>query len=177
MGGWRFLPGKPRAKQQPGKTCVGNGCKWPHKRILDLYCGYGNFSLPVAKSGSEVLGIDTQNAAIRSAQRNAKQNGIHNCRFEKKQVPAAVDSLLAAGRSFETIILDPPRQGAADIVSLLPKMNPDQIIYISCNPATLARDLTALIPGGYQISRLVPVDMFPQTHHLESVTLLKRSIR
>jgi len=56
-------------------------------------------------------------------------------------------------------------------------MNPDQIIYISCNPATLARDLTALIPGGYQISRLVPVDMFPQTHHLESVTLLKRSIR
>jgi len=149
----------------------------PHKRILDLYCGYGNFSLPVAKSGSEVLGIDTQNAAIRSAQRNAKQNGIHNCRFEKKQVPAAVDSLLAAGRSFETIILDPPRQGAADIVSLLPKMNPDQIIYISCNPATLARDLTALIPGGYQISRLVPVDMFPQTHHLESVTLLKRSIR
>ncbi|MEJ2333406.1 MAG: hypothetical protein P8Y08_11605 [Desulfobulbaceae bacterium] len=94
-----------------------------------------------------------------------------------QSLPAAVDSLLAAGRSFETIILDPPRQGAADIVSLLPKMNPDQIIYISCNPATLARDLTALIPGGYQISRLVPVDMFPQTHHLESVTLLKRSIR
>jgi 23S rRNA (uracil1939-C5)-methyltransferase len=148
----------------------------PHKRILDLYCGYGNFSLPVAKLGSEVLGIDVQNAAIRSAQKNAMQNGIHNCRFEKKQVPVAVNSLLAAGRSFETIILDPPRQGASEIVSLLPKLSPDQIIYVSCNPATLARDLASLIPAGYQMSRLVPVDMFPQTHHLESAILLKRSI-
>jgi 23S rRNA (uracil1939-C5)-methyltransferase len=148
----------------------------PHKRILDLYCGYGNFSLPVAKLGSEVLGIDVQNTAIRSAQRNAMQNGMHNCRFEKNQVPVAVNSLLAAGRSFETIILDPPRQGASEIVSLLPKLGPDQIIYVSCNPSTLARDLASLIPAGYQISRLVPVDMFPQTHHLESATLLKRSI-
>jgi 23S rRNA (uracil1939-C5)-methyltransferase len=147
----------------------------PHKRILDLYCGYGNFSLPAAKLGSEVLGIDAQNAAVRSAQRNAMHNGIHNCRFEKKQVPDAVNSLLAAGMTFETIILDPPRQGAAEIVSLLPKLGADQIIYISCNPATLARDLVSLIPAGYHLSRLVPVDMFPQTHHLESVTLLQRS--
>ena len=150
---------------------VANG---PHNRILDLYCGYGNFSLPVAKLGSEVLGIDAQNAAIRSAQRNAIQNEIHNCRFEKKQVPAAVNSLLAAGKTFETIILDPPRQGASEILSLLPKLGADQIIYVSCNPATLARDLASLIPAGYQLSRLVPVDMFPQTHHLESVALLKR---
>jgi len=146
-----------------------------HNKILDLYCGYGNFSLPVAKLGSEVFGIDVQNAAIRSAQRNAMQNGIHNCRFEKKQVPAAVNSFIAEGKTFETIILDPPRQGAPDIVSLLPNLGADQIIYISCNPATLARDLASLLPAGYQLSRLVPVDMFPQTHHLESVALLKRS--
>jgi 23S rRNA (uracil1939-C5)-methyltransferase len=147
----------------------------PHKRILDLYCGYGNFSLSVARLASEILGIDGQNASIRSAQRNAKQNGIHNCRFEKKQVPAAVKALLAAGRTFDTIILDPPRQGASEILSLLPKLGADQIIYISCNPATLVRDLAQLLQAGYQLSRLVPVDMFPQTHHLESVTLLKRS--
>jgi 23S rRNA (uracil1939-C5)-methyltransferase len=147
----------------------------PHNRILDLYCGYGNFSLPVAKLGSEVLGIDAQNAAIRSAHRNAIRNNIHNCRFEKKQVSAAVKSLFDAGETFETIILDPPRQGAPEIVSLLPELSADQIIYVSCNPATLARDLGALIPAGYHLCRLVPIDMFPQTHHLESVTLLKRS--
>jgi 23S rRNA (uracil1939-C5)-methyltransferase len=146
-----------------------------HHKILDLYCGNGNFSLAAAKLGSEVLGIDAQNAAIRSAQRNAILNEAHNCRFEKKQVPAAVNSFLTDGHTFETIILDPPRQGALEIVSLLPRLDADQIIYISCNPATLARDLTVLIPHGYQLSRLVPVDMFPQTHHLESVALLKRA--
>ena len=147
----------------------------PHNRILDLYCGYGNFSLPVAKIGTEVLGIDAQNAAIRSSQRNALRNGIHNCRFEKNQVPAAVTSLGAAGRTFETIILDPPRQGAPETAALLPKLGPERIIYISCNPATLARDLAVLMPAGYQLSRLVPVDMFPQTHHLETIALLKRT--
>ena len=147
----------------------------PHDRVLDLYCGYGNFSLPAAKLGSEVLGIDTQNAAIRSAQRNARQNKIHNCSFNKSRVPAAVTSLVAAGKIFDTVILDPPRQGAPEIMALLPKLGPEKIVYISCNPATLSRDLASLIPGGYHLTRLVPVDMFPQTHHLESVALLERS--
>jgi 23S rRNA (uracil1939-C5)-methyltransferase len=146
-----------------------------HKKVLDLYCGNGNFSLAVAKLGSEILGIDAQNSAIRSAQRNAMLNKIHNCRFEKEQVPVAVNSLLAEENVFETIILDPPRQGALEISSQLPGLGAEQIIYISCNPATLARDLAVLIPAGYQLSRLVPVDMFPQTHHLESVALLKRT--
>lgn len=147
----------------------------PHNTVLDLYCGYGNFSLPITLQGAEVLGIDAQNSAIRSARRNAGQNSIHTCRFEKEQVPAAVSSLIGAGKTFETILLDPPRQGALETVSRLPELGPAQIIYISCNPATLARDLTRLIPAGYELCRLVPVDMFPQTHHLESVALLKRS--
>jgi len=147
----------------------------PHKRVLDLYCGYGNFSLVLAKLGAEVLGVDAQNSAIRSAQRNALLNNIQTCRFVKNRVPAAVKSLLAAGNTFETVILDPPRQGAPEIVALLPELSPEEIIYISCNPATLARDLASLIPAGYQLSRLVPIDMFPQTHHLESVAHLKRS--
>lgn len=147
----------------------------PHRRVLDLYCGYGNFSLPAASIAGEVLGIDSQNAAIRSALRNAVRNNIHNCKFEKNLVPSAVASLAAAAESFETIILDPPRQGASDIISQLPGLGAEQIVYISCNPATLARDLVLLITAGYQLSRLVPVDMFPQTHHLESVALLRRS--
>jgi len=147
----------------------------PHKSILDLYCGYGNFSLPVAKIAEKVLGIDAQNAAIRSGRRNAMLNRVHTCHFEKKQVPAAVNAIVAADNLFDTIILDPPRRGAPEIVSQLPKLGAERIIYISCNPATLARDLASLISADYQLSRLVPVDMFPQTHHLESVALLKRS--
>ncbi len=146
-----------------------------HNRVLDLYCGYGNFSLPVAKLGAEVLGIDLQNSAIRSAKRNTLQNNIANCEFAKKEVPAAVKSLIEEGRIFDTIILDPPRQGAPETVALLPKLGAERIIYISCSPTTLARDITALLPAGYRLSRLVPVDMFPQTHHLESIALLRRS--
>jgi 23S rRNA (uracil1939-C5)-methyltransferase len=144
-----------------------------HKSILDLYCGYGNFSLPAAFLADKVLGVDTQNAAVRSGKRNAELNGILNCRFEKRPVPEAVAALLAASKTYDTIILDPPRRGAPEIVSLLPELHPDQIIYISCNPATLARDLAALSATGYQLVRLIPVDMFPQTHHLETVALLK----
>ena len=86
----------------------------------------------------------------------------------------SVRSLLKTGETFDAIILDPPRQGAADIVHLLSGLCAEQIIYISCNPATLARDLASLHQHGYTLSRLVPVDMFPQTHHLESVALLKQ---
>ncbi|MDX1775463.1 MAG: methyltransferase domain-containing protein, partial [Desulfobulbales bacterium] len=147
----------------------------PHRTILDLFCGYGNFSLPLALLAEKVLGIDSQNAAIRSARQNVAQAGNRNCLFEKRPVPDAVRSLVAAGETFETIVLDPPRQGAPEVMSLLPKLEAQQIIYISCDPATLARDLVTLHGAGYQVSRLIPVDMFPQTHHLESVVLLKRA--
>jgi 23S rRNA (uracil1939-C5)-methyltransferase len=146
----------------------------PHNRVLDLYCGYGNFSLAVAQLAEEVIGIDGQNAAIRSSKRNAALNDVHNCHFEKKQVLKGVKDLINEGETFDTVILDPPRQGAVDIVSMLPVLGAEQVIYISCNPATLARDLDILCSQGYALSYLVPVDMFPHTHHMESVTLLKR---
>ncbi len=149
----------------------------PHNRVLDLYCGYGNFSLPIAQIAGTVVGIDSQNAAIRSAKRNIILNTVHNCHFEKVQVEAGVRSLIAADETFNTVILDPPRQGAAAIVSMLPDLGAEQIIYISCNPATLARDLAILCPRGYTLSYLVPVDMFPHTHHMESIALLKRTIQ
>jgi 23S rRNA (uracil1939-C5)-methyltransferase len=146
----------------------------PRQRILDLYCGAGNFSLPLARSGAEVLGIDSQNSGIRSARRNTERNGIPACRFVKDQVAAGVRTLLAEGRTFDTIILDPPRQGAPDTAPLLPDLGAAQIIYVSCNPPTLARDLVRLTAAGYTVARLVPLDMFPQTHHIETVVLLKR---
>jgi 23S rRNA (uracil1939-C5)-methyltransferase len=148
----------------------------PLNRILDLYCGYGNFSLPVAQLAREVVGIDSQNSAIRSSKLNATLNKTHNCYFEKKQVVQGVNDLIDAGKTFDAIILDPPRQGAADIIAMLPDLGAEQIIYISCNPSTLARDLAILCPKGYELLHLTPIDMFPQTHHLESVALLKRTI-
>jgi 23S rRNA (uracil1939-C5)-methyltransferase len=147
----------------------------PHNKVLDLYCGYGNFSLPVAQLAGKVIGIDSQNAAIRSAKRNAMLNEAHNCYFEKKQVAKGVKDLIDSGTTFDTVILDPPRQGAADIISTFPDLEASQVIYISCNPATLARDLAILCPEKYTLSSLVPVDMFPHTHHMESVALLKRT--
>ena len=147
----------------------------PSRRILDLYCGYGNFSLPAAAIAEEVVGIDSQNSAIRSGRHNILLNGIANCRFIKGPVAEGVDALIAAGEKFDTVILDPPREGAAAVVSRLAEFEAGQIIYISCNPATLARDLALLSSRGYEPSRLTPLDMFPQTHHMESVTLLKRS--
>ncbi len=147
----------------------------PRQRVLDLYCGAGNFSLPLARSGAEILGIDSQNSGIRSARRNAERNKIPTCRFVKDQVAAGVRALLAEGQTFDIVILDPPRQGAPKTTLLLPGLDADQIIYISCNPPTLARDLVRLTAAGYTVDRLVPVDMFPQTHHIETVALLKRS--
>ena len=147
----------------------------PHSRVLDLYCGYGNFSIPAAYVAGSVLGLDGQNGAIRSARHNVALAGIKNCIFEKIQVAAGVQSLLNAGETFDTIILDPPRQGAPDIAHLLPRLGAEQIVYISCNPATLARDLALLHRYEYTLSSLVPIDMFPQTHHLESMALIKRN--
>ncbi len=144
------------------------------QQILDLYCGMGNFSLPLALHGAEVLGIEGQGSAVRSGRRNAERNGLANCRFEKAAVEKGVDRLLAAGARFDTILLDPPRAGAPDIVGRLHAFEARRVIAISCDPATLARDLATLQAGGYQVRTVQPVDMFPQTHHLESCALLER---
>ncbi|MBE9520673.1 MAG: class I SAM-dependent RNA methyltransferase [Proteobacteria bacterium] len=145
----------------------------PHDRVLDLFCGFGNFSLPVAIHGSEVVGLDGQGSAIRSGRRNAREAGITSCSFQKTPILEGVQQMVAAHQTFQTILIDPPRQGAAEIISLLPKLAANKIIYISCNPATLARDLALLHTSGFKLDRLVPIDMFPQTHHLECVALLK----
>lgn len=154
----------------------------PHGRILDLYCGMGNFSLPLALLGDTVLGLEGQGAAIRSAARNAAANlqatgagnGHPHCRFLKTPVLAGVQQLAADGETFDLVVLDPPRQGAAPIIPHLAALQARRVIYISCDPATLVRDLAGLAATGYTIDALRPLDMFPQTHHLETITLLQK---
>ncbi len=143
-------------------------------RVLDLFCGMGNFSLPLAVGAREVLGTDLQHAAIRMAEANAQANGLANCRFQRAPAVAAAKELLAAGRSFDLILLDPPRSGCRELIPLLAGLSADRLLYISCDPATLIRDLAALTQAGYRLYGLRGVDMFPQTCHLEAIALLRR---
>lgn len=144
-------------------------------RVLDLYCGMGNFSLPLALGAKEVVGMDSQRSAIRSAIRNGQLAEIENCRFEKQSALDGAKELLNSKESFDIVLLDPPRQGCAEIVPYLSELATKRIVYISCDPATLVRDLNQLINLDFEIQRMKVVDMFPQTHHLEVVTLLERN--
>jgi len=145
----------------------------PNDRVLDLYCGMGNFSIPAALLTSHVHGVESQGSAIRSARRNAEHNNVKNMSFTKSDVPAACLSLIESGEQFDTIICDPPRQGMVNLSAMLHRLTRKRLVYISCDPATLCRDLKVLCESGFSIKSIRPVDMFPQTHHIETVTLLE----
>jgi len=144
------------------------------QKVLDLFCGMGNFSLPLALFAEHVLGMDVQRSAIRSAKRNMELNQLSNCTFIKNAAAAGLDELNKQGKLFDLVLLDPPRQGCVDVIPGLLAMRPRKIIYISCDPATLARDIAQLTAHSYKIRQVRLVDMFPQTHHLESISLLER---
>lgn len=145
------------------------------ERILDLYCGMGNFSIPLAEQAKGVIGIEGQGSAIRSARRNAQSNGLINCSFQKNEVLSACRDLVAGKASFDTVICDPPRQGLGHLAHLAGDLVRKRLVYISCDPATLVRDLMILVECGLSIKTLHPVDMFPQTHHIETVVLLEKT--
>jgi 23S rRNA (uracil1939-C5)-methyltransferase len=143
--------------------------------VLDLYCGMGNFSIPLAMDDAkEVFGIEGQGSAIRSAKHNAKMAGLTNTRFLKSSAHSACIELAEKGELFDCVLIDPPRLGALDLASRLATITAKRLVYISCDPATLCRDLAALTNEGFTICAIQPVDMFPQTHHIETVVLLKK---
>ena len=148
----------------------------PNDSILDLYCGMGNFAIPVAKKVKRVLGIESQGSAIRSGRKNCAYNGISNLTFQKSDVSEGCKRLVENRQSFDTIICDPPRQGMPGIAPLLRKLCRKKLIYVSCDPATMCRDLAALQVEGFTVLKIQPLDMFPQTHHIETVTLLEKKI-
>ena len=148
----------------------------PDTRLLDLYCGNGNFSLPFAGCVASITGIEEYPASIAAAIDNGCRNGIHNAEYICADTVTGVRRLADNGRRFDTVILDPPRSGAADAIGEIARLEPDKIVYISCDPSTLARDCGLLASRGYHVQSCVPVDMFPQTYHLESVTVLQRGL-
>jgi 23S rRNA (uracil1939-C5)-methyltransferase len=143
------------------------------RRVLDLYCGMGNLSLPVARGVSEVVGVEDFAPAIVNARANAARNDIDNASFHHLSAVGAVRQL-ADSPGFDLVMLDPPRSGAFDVVADLLVLRPRHILYVSCEPPTLVRDLQPLLQGGYGLEWSRPFDFFPQTHHIESVTLLCR---
>jgi 23S rRNA (uracil1939-C5)-methyltransferase len=144
------------------------------EQVLDLYCGNGNFSLPIAGLVSQVTGIEEYAGSVAAARDNCTINGIVNAAFICADAAGGTRQLADSGRQFDTVMLDPPRAGAAEALPEICRLNPSTIIYISCDPSTLARDCGGLIEKGYSVKECVPVDMFPQTYHIESVTLLKK---
>ncbi|MEN8135800.1 MAG: class I SAM-dependent RNA methyltransferase [Thermodesulfobacteriota bacterium] len=146
----------------------------PVKRGLDLFGGMGNFSIPLAAKLNEVVGLDLQRAAIRSAERNAELAGLSNCSFIRKSAVEGIKEFGATEEVFDLVLLDPPRRGCREIVPFLDGVGSPLVIYVSCDPATLARDIKEMAKNGYGIKKIILVDMFPQTHHLETMVLLSK---
>ncbi|HEY7316033.1 MAG TPA: rRNA adenine N-6-methyltransferase family protein, partial [Candidatus Binatia bacterium] len=142
--------------------------------ILELYAGAGNFTLSVAKRVQEVVAVESDRQSVESGKRSAQLNGIGNVRWICAHVPAAVKRLTQQRRRFSKIILDPPRAGAKGIERNLALFGAEKILYVSCNPATLARDLAALARHGYKLTLVQPVDLFPHTFHVESLAVMTR---
>ena len=139
-------------------------------RVLDLYAGAGNFTLPIARRGAAVLGVERNALAVDTARANAGRLGFAHARFECAEVAAALAAL--GPGTFDRVVLDPPRAGAADAIAALAALRAPRMLYVSCDPATLARDVRALGAHGYAVRRVQPVDLFPQTYHIESVAEL-----
>ncbi|MEI6704656.1 MAG: 23S rRNA (uracil(1939)-C(5))-methyltransferase RlmD, partial [Deltaproteobacteria bacterium] len=133
------------------------------EQLLDLYCGNGNFSLPLAAEVASVVGIEGNADSIRAAEYNMLFNKVANTQFFCDDVASSVCRLADQGRKFDTVLLDPPRAGAGDAVADIVKLQPQKIIYVSCDPGTLARDCGLLSGNGYRVVTSVPIDMFPQT--------------
>lgn len=147
------------------------------KPVLDLYCGIGGIALTLAPLAGQVIGIEVSEEAVADALRNARLNRADNCTFEAADALEALEELADEGAMFQVVVLNPPRKGCdRKVLERVAALQPARIIYVSCSPQTLARDLDILSRSGYACPRVQPVDMFPQTPHVENVALLERTV-
>ncbi len=144
--------------------------------LLDMYCGTGTIGLSMADKAGQVIGVEVVPQAVEDARRNAAENGITNARFICADAAVAAEKLAAEGVRPDVVILDPPRKGCDEaLVKTVADMVPERVVYVSCDPATLARDLARFGEKGYVTKQVQPVDMFPRTAHCENVCLLCRA--
>lgn len=145
------------------------------ERLLDLFCGMGNFTLPLAKRAKQVVGVEGVALMVEQARANAEANGLKNVKFYQTDLDQPFVDQSWARLPFDKVLLDPARNGALFCLAHLCELGPERIVYVSCNPATLVRDAEQLASYGYIIEKSAMIDMFPHTGHLESITLFVKA--
>lgn len=175
-----FLPSNfIQVNRQVNQKMVAQALEWlaltDDDRVLDLFCGVGNFSLPMAQYAQSVVGIEGVDEMVEQATQNAQRNQIDNITFYQANLEQDMSTQAWAKQKFAKVLLDPARAGAAGIVDQLAKLGAQRVVYVSCNPATLARDSQSLLSQGYKLVKLGMLDMFPHTSHLESMALFVKS--
>jgi len=144
----------------------------PADTVLEGYCGIGSLTLPLARKAGRIIGVESYKAAVQDARENARRNRIDNCEFIAGACEKVIPEL---EERFDVVVLDPPRAGLKkEVIEAVLKSAPQRIIYVSCNPGTLARDLKIFCRDGYAVKKVQPIDMFPQTFHVECVVLMSR---
>ncbi|AGC68931.1 23S rRNA (uracil-5-)-methyltransferase RumA [Thermoclostridium stercorarium subsp. stercorarium DSM 8532] len=146
-----------------------------NETVFDLYCGIGTISLFLAEKAKEVIGVEVVPEAVEAATKNAVLNNISNARFYCGEAEKVVPELYNEGIRADVVVVDPPRKGCDEaLLQTVVKMQPERIVYVSCNPSTLARDLKYLAANGYNLDKVHPVDLFPWTEHVETVVLMSK---
>jgi 23S rRNA (uracil1939-C5)-methyltransferase len=173
-----FTQVNPQVNQQMVAQALALLALAPDDRVLDLFCGIGNFTLPIAQHCAEVVGIEAVESMVLRGRENAQRLGIANAKFIAANLADMTHTQLQRlGGNISAILLDPPRDGAKDIITSIQRwvagkqLSPKRIVYVSCNPATLARDSALLVEAGYQLDAVGVLDMFPHTSHVESMAL------
>lgn len=147
----------------------------PGDRVLDLFCGLGNFTLPLARKATQVVGVEGDDAMVLRGRENAELNGLSNVSFHGANLQGDFTGESWASEGFDRILIDPPRSGALEICEHLTAFGAKRIVYVSCNPATLARDAGVIVSKGYRLIQAGVMDMFPHTTHVESIALFEKS--
>jgi 23S rRNA (uracil1939-C5)-methyltransferase len=148
----------------------------PGERVLDLFCGLGNFTLPIARRGAQVVGVEGEPGLVARAQENAQRNGIGNVELIASDLAVEFDNAHWLEPGYDKVLLDPPRSGAWTMLPHIARAGARRIVYVSCHPGTLARDAGALVARhGYRLVRAGVMDMFPHTAHVESIALFERN--
>ena len=143
--------------------------------VLDLYCGTGTIGLTMAKKCKKLIGVEIVEQAVENAKNNAKMNNIKNASFVCMDAKLAFEELKKRGNKIDVVVIDPPRKGCDEnVINLISHFKVPKVIYVSCDPATLARDLKLFAERSYKIKNISPVDMFPRTAHVETVVLLSK---
>lgn len=149
-----------------------------NETVLDAYCGTGTIGLTMAKCAGKIIGVEINTDATRDAKENATLNGITNAEFYNEDAADYIATLASKKEKIDVVITDPPRAGCSiKFLKNLVKLSPKRVVYISCNPETLANDLNFLTKSGYRVNKIQPVDMFPYTSHVETVVCLTKSVK